>query len=173
MATEFIKGRVWKFGDNISTDLMMPGFAIQPPYSGLTRQDAVKYCMYSNRPDWASQVQPDDILVAGENFGCGSGRPAARILIILGISLILAESMGRVFFRNSINLGLPVVACKGVRDAFSEGDIAEVDLPGGEVINKTTGQILKTELLPPDSPPMQILRAGGLMALLEKEYLTK
>jgi len=172
MATELIKGRVWKFGDDISTDLMMPGFAVYTR-PGITPQEAAKYCMYSNRPDWASQVQAGDILVAGENFGCGSGRPVARILIALGISLILAESVGRVFFRNSINLGLPVVTCKGVQAAFSEGDIAEVDLPSGEVINKTTGQILKTELLPPDSPPMQILRAGGLMALLEKEYLTK
>jgi 3-isopropylmalate/(R)-2-methylmalate dehydratase small subunit len=162
------KGKVWKFGDNISTDLMMPG-ALILTRPGITPEEASQYCMNANRPGWAQQVERGDIIVAGRNWGCGSSRPAARLIKALGISVVVAESMSRLFFRNAINIGLPVLICRGVSEAFEEGDIAEVDMESGEVKNLTRGTTLKGDALPADSPPMQILRAGGLDELLQRE----
>lgn len=170
MMTGILKGRVWKFGDNISTDLMMPAFLMDKA-SDITIEERAKYCMFSNRPDWVAQVKQGDIIVAGKNFGCGSSRPAAAQLKTLGISIVVAESMSRIFFRNAINLGLPVLICKSAVSAFKEGDISEVEMTSGTVKNLTTGKILQGETLPADSPPMQVLMAGGIMPLLEKKYL--
>ena len=94
------KGRVWKFGDKISTDLMMPGFAVLTK-PGISDEAAAKFCMIANRPGWAQQVQKGDIIVAGQNFGCGSSRPGQRMLRALGIPVVVAESTSRLFFRNS------------------------------------------------------------------------
>ncbi len=169
---DVIKGKVWKFGDNISTDLMMPGF-VMAKYGDMAVQEMSRYCMFSNRPDWSAQVKPGDIIVGGKNFGCGSSRPAPASLKALGISVVIADSMGRIFFRNAINLGLPVMVCKDVHEAFSEGDIAEVNITTGEIRNISSGKVLQGEPLPEDSPPMQVLRAGGIIPLLEKEYLKR
>ena len=162
------EGKVWKMGDHINTDLMMPGAAVisRPDISD---EEAARYCMSANRPGWASQVQKGDIIIAGRNWGCGSSRPAARLFKILGISSIVAESMGRIFFRNAVNLGLPVLICKGVSTLFDEGDLAKVSLETGEVINLAKGLTLQGEALSPDSPPFQILMAGGLISFMQKE----
>ena len=172
MFIELIKGKVWKFGDNINTDLMWPAF-IHDKGTSMTPQEKAKYCMFSNRPDWAAQVQPGDIIVARNNFGCGSSRPAAAQLKTLKISIVVAESIARIFFRNAINLGFPVLICRGVYELFEEGDIAEIEIYNGIIKNLNTGKYLKGEILAEDSPPMQILRAGGILPLLEKEYLNK
>ena len=172
MLSRAIKGKIWKFGDNISTDLMMPAFLMDKD-ADITIEERAKYCMFSNRPDWAEQVRPGDIIIAGRNFGCGSSRPAAIQLKTLGISIVAAESMSRIFFRNAINLGIPVLVCEGLTNAFREGDIAEVEMTSGIVKNCTTGENLQGEILYEDSPPMQILKAGGIMQLLEKESLKK
>lgn len=163
-----IEGRVWKFGDSINTDLMMPGTEVlsQP---GISDKEAAKYCMAANRPGWATQVQKGDIIIAGRNWGCGSSRPAARLFKALGIGVIVAESMARIFFRNAINIGLPVLICPGCAEAFTEGERARVNLDTGEVMNLNNGRLLKGEALPADSPPGQILRAGGLKKLMEQE----
>jgi 3-isopropylmalate/(R)-2-methylmalate dehydratase small subunit len=160
-----LKGRVWKFGDKISTDLMMPGFSTG---TGLER---AKYCMRANRPGWSDQVQPGDFVVGGKNFGCGSSRAAARNLILLGIRCVIAESMSRLFFRNSIALGLPVVIAPGIHDLCKEGDILRVVFPAGRIENVNSSETMKFEPLPEDSPPFQILKAGGIVGLLEQEYL--
>lgn len=163
-----ITGKIWKFDDNISTDLIMPGFgALSSP--NMSAANAAKYCMYSNRPGWAEQVKPGDILIAGRNFGCGSSRPGARILKALGIQLVVAESVARIFFRNSINLGLAVLSCAGVHDAFSEGETIQVNMETGEIRGLDSGKVVQGEALPSDSPPAEILRAGGLIPLLEKQ----
>jgi 3-isopropylmalate/(R)-2-methylmalate dehydratase small subunit len=162
------EGKVWKFGDNISTDLIMPGHLMA---RHLPDSEAAVYCMSNNRPGWANQVQKGDILVAGKNFGCGSSRPGARLLKELGISVILADSVSRLFFRNAINIGQPVLICEGVSKIFQEGDRAQVDLETGQVINLTSGERIQGEALPPDSPPMQILKAGGLEAFMAKNKL--
>lgn len=168
MYQSVIKGRVWKFGDNISTDLLMPGFAaLSDP--NMSPEESAKYCMYSNRPDWSAQVRPGDIIIAGRNFGCGSSRPGSKVLRTLGISLVVAESMSRIFFRNSINLGLAVMTCPGVFNTIEEGEEIEVDLNTGRITSLTTGRTINGEALPAGSPPEQILQAGGLIPMLEKE----
>ncbi|MFQ5849703.1 MAG: 3-isopropylmalate dehydratase [Candidatus Binatia bacterium] len=159
------KGKVWRFGDNISTDLIMPGLVYSKMASD---QEIAKYCMYANRPGWAGQVGLGDIVVARRNFGCGSSRPAPRMLKTLGISVVVAESMSRLFFRNSVNVGFPVLICPRVHDAFEEGDLAEVNAETGEVKNLTRGTVLMGEALSSSTPPYQILRAGGLEPLLRE-----
>ena len=149
----------------------MPGFAVLAK-PGISEQEASKSCMIANRPGWAEQVQKGDVIVAGENFGCGSSRPAPRMLRALGISVVVAESISRLFFRNSIHLGFPILICKGVSQLFEEGDTAEVDLESGEVKNVSKGTTVTGEALPKDSPPYQILTAGGLDPFL-KEIVEK
>ena len=159
------QGKVWKFGDNISTDLMMPGLV----YSRMASdQDIAKYCMSGNRPGWVEQVRPGDIIVARRNFGCGSSRPAPRMLKNLGISVVVAESMSRLFFRNAVNVGFPVLICPGVYEAFEEGELAQVNAETGEVNNLTRETVLRGEALFPGTPPYQILKAGGLEPLLRE-----
>lgn len=162
------EGKVWKFGDDISTDLMMPGDDVLSR-PDLSDKDAARYCMRANRPDWNQLVQKGDIVIAGRNWGCGSSRPAARQFKTLGVSIILADSMSRIFFRNAVNMAMPVLICKGVSEAFDEGNIARVNLETGEVTNLTKGITLKGEALPADSPPAQILKAGGLQAFMQQE----
>ena len=163
-----IIGSVWKFSDNISTDLMMPGFAaMNDPNMPLA--EAARYCMYSNRPEWSAQVKESDIIISGKNFGCGSSRPAARMLQALGIRLVIAESVSRIFFRNSINLGLPVIECRGISEAFEEGETIEADISTGIIRSLATGRELYCEPLPDGSPPMEIIRAGGLISMLKKQ----
>ena len=162
-----IEGKVWKFGDKISTDLMMPGFS---KGRGLER---AKFCMYSNRPGWSDHVQKGDIVVGGRNFGCGSSRPAAVNLQLLGVSVVVGESIGRIFFRNAINTGLPVVIAPGITGIVEEGQKLRVDLEKGEITNLTNGKNLRFDPMPADSPPMQILKAGGILRMLEAEYKPK
>ena len=159
-------GKVWKFGNNISTDLMMPGAAVLAK-PGIEDTEAAKFCMVANRPGWAKQVQPGDIIVAGSNFGCGSSRPAPRLLRALGISVVVANSVARLFFRNSIHLGFPILICPNVNETFEEGDTAEINVQTGTVKNLTNSLLLQGEALPKDSPPYQILEAGGLTPFLE------
>jgi len=165
-----VEGRVWKFGDNINTDLMMPGFAVKIR-PDMKDEEAAKYVMYSNRPGWVERVQPGDIIVGGRNFGCGSSRVVAKPLKALGIQCVLAESLARIFFRNSINSGLPVMTAPGIKEFCMEGDIIRADITTGKIENLTTGKTMQTDPLPEDSPPLRILMAGGLNALLEKEFL--
>ena len=167
MAAEMsFTGKAWKFGDAISTDLMMPGSQVLA--RRLSEEEGAKYCFSANRPGWTDQVSPGDIIVAGKNFGCGSSRNGARVIQLNGIAAILAESTSRIFLRNAINVALPTLWCEGVGDAFQEGDVAQVDLITGQVKNMTSGATLQAEPWPEDSPPMQILRAGGLIPFIQR-----
>lgn len=157
------KGRVWKFGDNISTDYLMPSSTI---YGKVPEAEMKLACMKAIRPEFASEARPGDIVVAGENFGCGSVRPAARNLTALGIRCIIAESFAGIFFRNGINNGLLLLECSGVQDAFEEGDECEVSVEG-TVINRSRGRTLQFEPLPDHI--LAIIRAGGLIPLLKQE----
>ncbi len=161
------KGKVWKFGDNISSDLMMPGEVLTTALGGDWAKAAL-HCMQANRPAWAAQVQKGDIIVAGSNWGCGSGRPGSRVFQTLGVDAIVADSMSRLFLRNAVNIGLPVLLCKGVSQIFEEGDTAEVNMDTGEITNLTRGKTIQGEALPADSPPTQMLRAGGLTKFWRK-----
>lgn len=157
-----IRGRVWKFGNNIDTDQMMPHDTFKLPVKEQSRS-AFKVI----RPGWADQVRQGDIIVAGENFGMGSSRPVARTLKFLGIESIIAESLNGLFFRNCITYGLPAFNLPGVLDCFQEGEEAEVDPRAGTVKNTNTGISLQTQALP--KMLMKIIEAGGIIELLRKE----
>ena len=153
-------GRVWKFGDKVSTDLMVPGSKVLAK-PGISPEEAATYCMSANRPGWSAEVRPGDILVAGINFGCGSSRNGSGPLKVLGISCVLAESIARIHLRNAINTGLPTLVCPGITSVAEEGDELRVDIVSGEVENLTRGGRIQAEAWPKDSPPFQILMAGG------------
>ena len=159
-----LKGRVWKFGDNVSTDLLAPGIA---GFGKASTGDSAEFCMAAERPEFAGNVKSGDLVVAGRNFGCGSSRPAAKNLITLGISCVLAESIGAIFFRNAINFGLPSVTVEGVSDMFNDGDLALVNLKEGLVTNLTSDR--STTVGPFPTEVMRILEAGGLVSFLKGE----
>lgn len=162
------KGKVWMFGDDINTDYMMPGFTPR----GLSMKERTLYCMRAIRPGWAEQVKPGDIIMGGRNFGCGSNRPAANILRLLGLSALVADSINSLMLRNCVNYVMPALPCPGVSKTFKEGDIAEVDISTGVVKNVTTSKAFKTTPLPQFL--LDIMEAGGMLAMLEKEgYIEK
>jgi 3-isopropylmalate/(R)-2-methylmalate dehydratase small subunit len=161
-------GKVWKFGDKVSTDLMVPGSAVLAR-PGITPEEAASYCMRANRPEWSSQVSPGDILVAGVNFGCGSSRNASAPLKVLGVSVVLAESVSRIHLRNAINSGLPTLVCPGISGFVDEGEQLRVNIVTGEVENLTRGGRIDAEAWPEDSPPFQILMAGGFEPFIRRK----
>jgi 3-isopropylmalate/(R)-2-methylmalate dehydratase small subunit len=156
------EARVWKFGDNINTDLILPNAAFY-----LTPQEQLRYIFRANRPGWVDLVQPGDILVGGKNFGMGSSRPAARNLKNLGIACLVAESINGLFYRNCVNFAFPAMECSGVEGIFDEGDTADVDFDQGTVTNIDTGASLPARRIPREL--LAIVEAGGIFDLLEKE----
>jgi len=159
-----IKGRVWKFGDNIDTDQLYPG-----RYLPITdKQEMAKHALEGvpGAAQFIKKVQPGDILVVGKNFGCGSSREHAAIAIIgKGISLIVAESFARIFYRNCINTGLPVLEFKEAKE-INQGDEIEVNVETGEIKNLTTGKVYKAS--PISDLELEIMKAGGLLNYLKK-----
>ena len=155
-------GRIWKFGDDMNTDLMTPAFTLGKP-----EEEMSKYCFSAIRPGWADLVRRGDMIVGGRNFGIGSSRPSAKMLKALGIDCLLAESINGLFLRNCVNFGLPALPCPGVFSAFDEGDHAEVDLRQGKISNQTSGVVLRTSPLP--QMLLRIIDSGGVMAMLEAE----
>ena len=159
-------GRVWKFGDRISTDLMMPGHRVLAN-PDLSVEEAATFCMEANRPGWAeNEVRAGDILVAGINFGCGSSRNGSQSLKALGIAVVLAESVSRIHLRNAVNMGLPTLVAPGITEFVEEGQSLEVNIVTGEIKNLETGSTLNAEAWEEGSPPYQILMAGGLDAYM-------
>lgn len=157
-----VSGRVWKFGDEINTDLIFPHSALR-----MKPQEQLKMIFSDNRPGWAEQVKAGDIIIAGRNFGTGSSRPGAALLKRLGLGGMVAESYNGLFYRNCISYGFPAIQCSGVLEIFEEGDIAEIDLTKGIVVNKTkaisaTGKKISESM-------EKILYAGGIDKLLQKE----
>lgn len=159
-------GRIWKFGDDINTDLMYPHFVHTLPEA-----EQPKYCFSANRPGWSAEVRSGDIIVGGRNFGAGSSRPAARSLRALGVACVLADSMNGLFMRNSLNFGLPALPVPGISSAFDEPDIAEVDLVNGNVRNQRTGRVIELSPLPPLL--LDIVEQGGMMSVLRKRGYVK
>ncbi len=157
-----IRGRVWKFGDNIDTDLIAPG-----KYLGLPYEKLLEHILEPANPEFPSKVKEGDIIIAGKNFGCGSSREQApRGLKDLGVGAIVAESFARIFFRNCIGIGLPAVTCSGVAGNFQDGDEAELDLRTGILKNLTTGKSFQTSKLP--DMMLEILETGGILEMLKK-----
>jgi 3-isopropylmalate/(R)-2-methylmalate dehydratase small subunit len=154
--------RVWKFGDNINTDLILPNVAFY-----LTPQEQLRYVFRANRPGWVDEMRPGDILIGGRNFGMGSSRPAARNLKNLGLACLVAHSINGLFYRNAVNFAFPAMECEGVHDLFEEGDTAEIDFETGSVVNATRGRSLTGRTIPPQL--LGIVDAGGIFPLLERE----
>ena len=156
-----IRGRVWKFGDNVNTDLMAPWDSISQPWEEARRR------VLHIRPEFTEQVQPGDIIVAGRNWGCGSSREQApQNLKMLGIAAVVAESFGRIYFRNSIAIAFPNLACRGVAAAFEDGDEMEIELEEARIRNLTKGVELRGQ--PYTFEMLEIVEKGGLMALLKE-----
>ncbi len=156
-------GRIWMLGDNINTDVIIPG-----RYNVTTdRSQLARHCLCEIRPDFAAEVQPGDILLAGHNFGCGSSREHAPASIqASGIKVVIARSFARIFYRNAINIGLPVLICDEASLASSDGQQMEVNLQSGELHNLTTGQKFKAEPLTPFVE--KIVMAGGIINYIEQ-----
>ena len=166
MQTHF-RGRAWVFGEDVSTDHIISG-----RYLGTTDPKVfAEHCLENVDPRFAKEAKPGDLIVAGSNFGCGSSREQAPLAIKhLGIAAILAPSFARIFFRNAINLALPVLECSGIEKKVKGGDTIEVDMEGGTV--KTAGgEVLQFKALPPNV--LEILEAGGLVPKLKKELAAK
>jgi len=157
------RGKVWVFGDDISTDHIIAG-----RYLGSTDVKVfAEHAMEAVDPDFARKVKPGDLLVGGANFGCGSSREQAPLALkALGIQAILAESFARIFYRNSINIGFPVVECPGIHGKVKEGDTVTMDLAAGTVA-LSSGENLRFSALPDHI--QGILRAGGLVPKLRAE----
>nr|MDO8079160.1 3-isopropylmalate dehydratase [Candidatus Freyarchaeota archaeon] len=157
-----IKGKVWKFGDNVDTDVISPSKYIEAPM-----EEQTKHVMEAVNPKFPKEVKPGDIIVAGRNFGCGSSRETAPELIKrLGVVAVVAESFARIFFRNSVAIGLPILECPKVSEAFGEGDTLELDLEKARVKNLNKNIILEGKHLSPDM--LKVLKKGGIMPLLKE-----
>ena len=158
-----LKGHVWKYADNINTDYIIPG-----RYMELTDpKEMAEKVFEEHDPSFRKGTQKGDIVVGGKNFGCGSSREHAPIALLgNGVSIVLAESFARIFYRNAINIGLPALECPGIHKAVEKGDLLEVDVTGGSVKNLTNGKTLKFKPLPPFM--VEVLNAGGLAPYLNK-----
>ncbi len=162
---EKIKGRVWKFGDNIDTDVIIPA-----RYLNTTDPEELgKHCMEDADPDFSKKVKKGDVIVAGRNFGCGSSREHAPIAIkACGISCVIAGSFARIFYRNAFNTGLLLIESEEASQKIEEGDELEIDINKGEIRNLTKKEVYK---IPPLPEFMQkILLDGGLIPHILKTY---
>ena len=158
-----VKGKIWKLGDNVNTDDIIPAIYLVTT----DEKELAKHSFEAFAPGLAKRIEPGDILVAGENFGCGSSREhAPKALKGLGIQCVIAKSFARIFFRNSINTGLMIVECPEMYDAAETGNIVEVQFDEGVVKNSTAGTSYPLAHLPPFL--LDIVSAGGLMEFARK-----
>lgn len=162
--SHILHGKVWKYGDNIDTDVIIPARYLNMS----TAAELAQHCMEDIDPDFATSVATGDIIVGGENFGCGSSREHAPLAIKgAGVSCVIAESFARIFYRNAINIGLPILVCpEAARDAKT-GDSLIVDLAQGRITNARTGEVYETAPFPPFI--MAIIEAGGLIPYTRAE----
>ena len=159
-----MKGRVWKFGHNVDTDHIIPTKYL----ISLDPMEQSTHCFENVRPEFGQKRRDGDIIVAGKNFGCGSSRQAAPLVIQnRGIACIIAESYARLFLRNAVNLGLPLVVLKDAAQKIDEGDVVIVDLEKDQVINQTQGYTYDVEKTPDFL--MEIYENGGLEGTIAKK----
>ncbi len=157
------KGNVWKFGNDINTDLIIPGKYLEL----VDPEEMAKHAMEGVDPDFPNKIYKGDFIVAGSNFGCGSSREHAPLALkYAGISAVVAESFARIYYRNSINIGLPALECPGVSQSVKEGDIIELDMSEGILKNIRTS--IELEFTPLPTFMVNILNEGGLVPYLKK-----
>ena len=157
------KGNVFKYGDNVDTDVIIPArhLAITDP------KGSAQYCMEDIDADFVKKVKPGDIIVASKNFGCGSSREHAPIAIkASGISCVIAETFARIFYRNAINIGLPIIESAQAVRAIEAGDVVEIDFNSGMIYDITKGTTYKGQAFPPFM--QELIAAGGLINYINK-----
>lgn len=161
---ESAKGYVHKFGDNVDTDVIIPARYL----NSTDPKELAAHCMEDIDKDFVKNVKPGDIIVAEKNFGCGSSREHAPIAIkAAGVSCVIAETFARIFYRNSINIGLPIIECKEASLKIKAGDIVSVDFNSGIITDETTGEKFKGQAFPPFM--QSLIDAGGLINYVNKE----
>lgn len=158
------KGKVWKYGDNVDTDVIIPA-----RYLNTTKADELaKHCMEDIDKVFAASVKAGDIMVGGWNFGCGSSREHAPIAIqASGVSCVIAASFARIFYRNSINIGFPILECPKASEAIRNGDVVSVDTKTGIITDETTGETFEATAFPPFID--NIIAKGGLLPYLKEK----
>jgi len=156
------RGRVWIFGDDINTDLILPGAVFLAPVA-----EQARHCFSANRPGWVDQVTAGDLVVAGKNFAVGSARPIGPIFVQLKLGGIVAESFNGLGLRNCVNYGVNALPCPGVTAAFDEGDLAEVDWARGQIKNLSRRTTVNGMPLP--QPLLDIVDSGGVLEVLKRE----
>lgn len=157
------KGTVFKYGDNIDTDVIIPARYLNTQSAA----ELASHCMEDIDKSFVTRVKAGDIMVGGENFGCGSSREHAPLAIkASGISCVIARSFARIFYRNAINIGLPILECPAASEAIQEGDVVSIDFDTGLITDETTGQTFEAAPFPPFI--QKIIRAGGLMASIRE-----
>lgn len=157
-------GRVFKYGDNVDTDVIIPA-----RYLNATKgEELAKHCMEDIDKDFVKKVQKGDIIVANKNFGCGSSREHAPLAIkCAGVSCVIAETFARIFYRNAINIGMPIIECPEAAKAINNGDQVEIDFDSGVITDKTTGQSFQGQAFPPFM--QKIIEAGGLVNYINEK----
>ena len=159
-----IKGKIWKFKDNIDTDVIIPARYLNTS----DPKELALHCMEDYDSEFIKKINQGDIVVAGRNFGCGSSREHAPIALkAAGVSCIIAQSFARIFFRNAINIGLPIFESEEVADQCFEGDLLEVDTANGMIKNLSNCKVYKTNLLPEFI--QKIISVGGLRKYVKEE----
>ena len=156
-------GKAIKYGDNVDTDVIIPARYLNT----IDKRELASHCMEDIDKDFVNKVEAGDIMIAGSNFGCGSSREHAPIAIKeSGISLVIAKSFARIFYRNSINIGLAILECPEASENIKEGDKIEADLDNGVIYNRTTGESFKTNPFPEFI--QKIISAGGLVESIRR-----
>mgnify|MGYP001047068959 FL=1 len=159
----FLKGKAWKYGDDINTDLIIPARYLNTSEPS----ELAKHCMEDEDPEFPKKVSKGDFIVAGKNFGCGSSREHAPIAIkAAGVSAVIAKSFARIFYRNAFNMGLLILECNETDD-ISTGDELEVDTEKGIIKNLTKNKTYKITPIPPFME--ELLASGGLMEYVQKK----
>ncbi len=157
------EGKALKYGDNIDTDVIIPARYLNTQ----DHKELASHCMEDIDATFVGRVQPGDILIGGWNFGCGSSREHAPIAIqAAGVACVIAKSFARIFYRNAINIGFPILECEAAADGIREGDKVGVDFDAGTITDMTTGEVYHTRPFPPFIK--EIIRQGGLMNAIRK-----
>ena len=158
-----IQGHVFKYGDNVDTDVIIPARYLNTANA----QELAKHCMEDIDTEYVKKVQPGDIMVAGWNFGCGSSREHAPLVIkTCGTGCVIAKSFARIFYRNAINIGMPILECEAAAEEIQDGDEVAIDFDTGIITNHTSGKTYQAEPFPEFI--QNIIRKGGLLASLKE-----
>lgn len=163
-----IRGSVHRFADNVDTDVIIPARHLNTS----DPKELAAHCMEDIDAEFSAKVRAGDIIVAGKNFGCGSSREHAPIAIKgSGVSCVIATTFARIFYRNALNIGLPILECAEAAEKIASGDTVSVDLAAGTIRNETTGDVFQAEAFPPFM--RELIEAGGLAAYMTRRQPAK